>query len=352
MTVKIPNAKVLSVDKNASICPYAPNIYMSSAKCWPSLFEQKMGANALLSAFERYYGANIYDNREQSYLIREYFYGLLAVHFPHLLPKMQPEKIYLWNQIKKIIHNHEEAREITRLSHIVPPEQVHRMQRNDPLWIGDIYSSEMVLKALGESKLSVEKGGYYLDFGCSSGSLIRILAAVYPDSVFSGVDPIPSSIEWAQEHLPMANFAVSNQLPPLSFEHHSLDGVSAISIWSHFAEDAALEWFDEMHRIIKPGGWLLFTTHGLHTVRFHLNLKKKTAAKVQAIFEGLIASNYVFEDVFGADDGKTALRSSWGNCYVRFEWFALNLSDTWELRYFNPGMNQNNQDLYVFTAKS
>ena len=40
----------------------------------------------------------------------------------------------------------------------------------------------------------------------------------------------------------------------------------AISIWSHFAEDAALDWLTEMHRIIRPGGRLLITTHGEQTI--------------------------------------------------------------------------------------
>ena len=105
-----------------------------------------------------------------------------------------------------------------------------------------------------------------LDFGCSSGRVVRVLAAAYPDVSWSGCDPIESSIVWARENLPGIEFEVSPVEPPLPYEDASFDFVFAISIWSHFSAGAALRWWDEMHRMLRPGGHLVLTTHGYQTI--------------------------------------------------------------------------------------
>ena len=65
--------------------------------------------------------------------------------------------------------------------------------------------------------------------------------------------PTPSP---AQAHLPGISFEQSPERPPLHHPDGSFDFVFAISIWSHFSEQAALRWLDAMRRAIRPqGAW-------------------------------------------------------------------------------------------------
>ena len=106
-----------------------------------------------------------------------------------------------------------------------------------------------------------------LDFGCSSGRVVRVLAAAYPDTVaWHACDPIASSIEWAQRSLPGIEFELSPQEPPLPYADDAFDFVFAISIWSHFGERAGVAWLDEMHRVIGPSGLFVLTTHGSQSI--------------------------------------------------------------------------------------
>ena len=56
-----------------------------------------------------------------------------------------------------------------------------------------------------------------LDFGCSSGRVVRVLAAAYPELDWHGCDPIPDAIEWARENLPGIAFEQSPEYPPLPY---------------------------------------------------------------------------------------------------------------------------------------
>ncbi|MBB4007896.1 class I SAM-dependent methyltransferase [Allorhizobium taibaishanense] len=126
----------------------------------------------------------------------------------------------------------EEIRSKMGLSIVNPPENIHRMQRGN-IYVGDTYSANMVGSILKKVGIEFLSAGKYLDFGCSSGSLTRILKAAEPDSQFFGVDPIKSSIDWASKNIEGATFKVSNVEPPVDFPDGYFNGVTAISIWSH-----------------------------------------------------------------------------------------------------------------------
>ena len=54
-----------------------------------------------------------------------------------------------------------------------------------------------------------------LDFSCSSGRVVRPLAAALPEIVWRGCDPNADAIEWARAHVPGVDFFVSDTKPPL-----------------------------------------------------------------------------------------------------------------------------------------
>ncbi len=239
------------------------------------------------------------------------------------------------------------ARTRAGLTDAVPPADVHRMQRG-AFWCGDFYSANMLVQALDGADLSLVPGRSYLDFGCSSGSLVRVMCAAYPECKWLGVDPVPASIAWAAANLPEATFATSPQAPPLAFADSALDGVSAISIWSHFSERAGLAWFDEMARIVKPGGFLFFTTHGIRTFRHQLDKGRLAVREIAALFDIMLEHQFAFQPIrsdYGLD------LTDWGNAYFPVEWVVRRLSANWELKLNQPGRNQNNQDAYVLVRR-
>jgi SAM-dependent methyltransferase len=234
-----------------------------------------------------------------------------------------------------------------------PPTTVHSMMRND-IFVGDQYSSDLFVEELEARRTLIVPGGRYLDLGCCSGGTVRYLQAAYPEAHWFGCDPHLLSIDWARENLHGVEFAVRPQAPPLPYYEASFDGAYAISIWCHFSERAALAWFDEMARIIRPGGVLMFTTHGIVTLDFALRNHWRTRDGILEIADDLCAGRYRFEDPY-ADN--TAVESALdpvldsGDSFTPLSWVATRLLDLWDLLSFQPGRNQENQDLYLLRRK-
>ncbi|WP_169975905.1 class I SAM-dependent methyltransferase [Tautonia rosea] len=235
-----------------------------------------------------------------------------------------------------------------------PPAHIHCMMRK-PIFIGDQYSGDLFIEELEQCGGQVESDGHYLDFGCSSGAAVRYLAAAYPEAQWYGCDPVKESIAWASDHLPGIDFQISPQWPPLPYPSQHFNGVYAISIWSHFSERAALAWFDEMARIIKPDGVLMFTTHGAATLGYSLRTGWRSDEGIRAIAADLAQNRYRFEDVYRHNDevqSQLDSISDWGDAFLPLSWVILHLHHQWDLMGFRPGRNQANQDLYLLRRKS
>ena len=70
--------------------------------------------------------------------------------------------------------------EATGLSADRPPPEVHAMERSAESAGGSTYYADMIVAAALESDFEFEGGMAGLDFGCSSGRVVRVLAAAYP----------------------------------------------------------------------------------------------------------------------------------------------------------------------------
>jgi SAM-dependent methyltransferase len=112
-------------------------------------------------------------------------------------------------------------------------------------------------------KISMDIGacGPILDFGCGCGRSIRHLKE-YAGLGLYGTDYNPALIDWCRNNLSLAEFRVNDLSGRTSYDDGQFGLVYAISVFTHFEDDLQRFWMKEMARIIRPGGFLLATTHG------------------------------------------------------------------------------------------
>jgi SAM-dependent methyltransferase len=246
----------------------------------------------------------------------------------------------VWLEVPSVI-------EKTGLTADQPPEDVHAMARGPLSAAGGLYEANMVADALGGVGVDMADIRSALDFGCSSGRVVRVLSAAYPQTTWHGCDPNASAIAWASENLPGIEFFVNDDTPPLPLADASLDLAYAISIWSHFAPGLGLRWFEEMRRIVRPGGHLVCTTHGLTSIAHYALSELRTPEQSLEIREALYRDGSWYAPEFGEEGDWGVVNPDWGTAFLSPEWMLTKLCPAWRVLEFAPGRNQQNQDVYV-----
>jgi SAM-dependent methyltransferase len=229
----------------------------------------------------------------------------------------------------------------------MPPDDVHSMVRSQLITGGDPWVADFVAGAVERSGRTIPQGGAALDFGCSSARVVRFLAAWRPDVRWLGCDPNGEAIAWAQAHLPELELFESPQHPPLPLDAGSLQLVYAISIWSHFAEGAALRWLDEVHRVLAPGGLLAMTAHGLGSIADFVRRGALRHADAAECLRALVMHGHFYWPVFGESGDWGVVDPEWGQAFMSPEWLAQRLLPRWRLLLFEGARLEANQDLYV-----
>jgi SAM-dependent methyltransferase len=242
---------------------------------------------------------------------------------------------------------HPAATEKTGLAAVQTPENVHVMARGPVAAAGGLYDADMVADALASAGVDLGEIRDALDFGCSSGRVVRVLKAAYPHIQWHGCDPNQPAIAWAGEHLPDIDFFPSGELPPLPLADASLDLAYAISIWSHFEPSLGLRWFQEMHRVLRRGGHLMITTHGMASVEFDARHEIRTPLQSDEIIGTLYRQGGWYAPEFGEDGDWGVVSPDWGTAFLSPEWLLAQLCPRWRVLEYAPGRNQKNQDVYV-----
>jgi SAM-dependent methyltransferase len=235
----------------------------------------------------------------------------------------------------------------TGLSPAQPPDDVHAMARGPLAAAGGLYEADLVVNALASAGVDVADISRALDFGCSSARVVRVLAAAYPGTVWLGCDPNGPAISWAIANLPGIEFFVNGDHPPLQIADGALDLAYAVSIWSHFEPALGLRWFEDMRRVIRPGGHLVCTTHGFTSVAFYATQELRTAEQSQQILDDLYGHGWWYAAEFGEEGDWGVVNPDWGTAFLSPEWVLAQLSPSWRILEFAPGANHENQDVYV-----
>jgi SAM-dependent methyltransferase len=123
------------------------------------------------------------------------------------------------------------------------------------------HNAELIREVLLEDGSSIEQIGTLLDWGCGCGRVLRHWSEL-PRTRVLGCDINPKMVEWCNEHLPFAEAAVNDLSPPLPYGDATFDLAYAFSVMTHLSEDLQHAWMQECRRVLKPGGYLLFSTLG------------------------------------------------------------------------------------------
>jgi SAM-dependent methyltransferase len=114
---------------------------------------------------------------------------------------------------------------------------------------------------LERNGIRVDRLDAVLDFGCGCGRVMRHWQGVATAKLV-GTDYNSKLVDWCEANIPFASFGVNALRPPLQYANSGFDLAYALSVFTHLPEDIQLKWFEELSRVLKPGGYLLLTTLG------------------------------------------------------------------------------------------
>ena len=121
--------------------------------------------------------------------------------------------------------------------------------------------ARLIRERLAQLASPIDQATAVLDLGCGCGRVLRHWKGV-EGTRFYGSDYDPRLTDWCRDNLPFATVITNGSEPPLAFEPDSFDVIYAISLFTHLAEGTQERWMSEVTRVLKPGGVILFTTHG------------------------------------------------------------------------------------------
>ena len=139
-----------------------------------------------------------------------------------------------------------------------------------------------ITDTLEKNGLDIKDFQAILDFGCGCGRVTRYWHSLPTTAVF-GTDYNRELVEWCKQHLTFAEFATNSLSPPLAFDEGGFDFVYALSVFTHLPESLQTAWIDELARVLRPGGYLLMTTHGERYMDILTPDEKETFAAGQLV---------------------------------------------------------------------
>lgn len=102
-----------------------------------------------------------------------------------------------------------------------------------------------------------------LDWGCGPARILRHLPELMDQGCsFYGTDYNTKTINWCSENLPNIQFNNNTLSASLPYDDNYFDIIYGLSIFTHLSAAMHTNWFNELYRILKPGGIMLITTQG------------------------------------------------------------------------------------------
>src|SRR6266545_682204 len=146
---------------------------------------------------------------------------------------------------------------------VPPPHLIMRVAGTaDAAWFLESgrLAAQSIRETLRTAGTPIETLDSILDFGCGCGRVIRNWAGL--EARVAGSDLSGDAIDWCRTNLSFARFETNGLSPPLVFDDASFDLTYALSVLTHLPEAIQHDWMDELHRVARPHGLALLTTHG------------------------------------------------------------------------------------------
>ena len=133
----------------------------------------------------------------------------------------------------------------------------------EPEWFleSGALAARSITTALGKAGVELERMGAILDFGCGCGRVLRQWAHLGGPEIW-GTDYNERLVSWCRDNLPFAHLTRNALEPPLPLEDGQFDLVYGLSVFTHLPLRLQHAWMAELRRVVRPGGFVLFTAHG------------------------------------------------------------------------------------------
>jgi 2-polyprenyl-3-methyl-5-hydroxy-6-metoxy-1,4-benzoquinol methylase len=105
-----------------------------------------------------------------------------------------------------------------------------------------------------------------LEFASGYGCVTRHLKNVLPDSAVTACDIHEMAINFIKEQL-KTDAVLSASRPGDLNLNKRYDLVFALSFFSHMPKNTFAQWLEKLFSLVKPEGYLIFTTHGVLSVK-------------------------------------------------------------------------------------
>lgn len=152
---------------------------------------------------------------------------------------------------------------------IPPPELIYLtsgQHRMDTFYDNGVLGIQCIESILQKNGLNLRQFGAILDFGCGCGRVTRQLQGRTSAKIF-GTDYNPLLVRWCQRAFPFGDFRKNELEAPLSYPDESFDFIYSNSVFTHLDERQQFFWMKELTRILKKGGYLYFTVHGVSRIQ-------------------------------------------------------------------------------------
>ena len=108
-----------------------------------------------------------------------------------------------------------------------------------------------------------------------------------------------------------------------------------------------MRWLEEMHRITCPGGALLLTTHGWHSVAHYGRNGLRSKRNLEDISRALRKRGFWYGAEFGEQGDFGVRNPAWGTAFMSADWLLAKTDGAWRVEAFASGTVEDNQDLFV-----
>jgi SAM-dependent methyltransferase len=194
------------------------------------------------------------------------------------------------------------------------------------------HHADLIRDLVREGGTELEDLDALLDWGCGCGRILRRWSHLSGTRVH-GCDINPKMVEWCNGNLPFAEVSLNDLSPPLPYPDSSFGLVYALSVMTHLPEDMQHAWVAECLRVLKPEGYLLFSTLG----EYYLSLERLTESERQSFRNGNVVVLY-----------ERSAGTSLCSAYHPPEYVHRTLGADFELVTFRRATDDGRHDMHLF----